>query len=178
MQTFFPIIGRFLKPAFVYHQHLLFQFSSIVTKGFSFIVVFNFGKRKNSTGSKSGEYDWLWFCIWPKTHAQYVRYQGTKSMIRFLIILCVSDENRKEQWTKPLDLTGLEVLSSLLALLDTSIGMINASSSLNRLIEKICIIVERRQHPQSDVNATFLLLKVLQFRNTLCCSTFHAQNIR
>ena len=62
MPAFFlnPILKTHLKRGFWYRQQLVFRFSfisSVVAKRFPFIGVFNFGERKKSAGSKSGECD-------------------------------------------------------------------------------------------------------------------------
>ena len=77
MPAFFPM-ETLVKRAFLYRQKLIIIFSlisSVIAKHFAFIDVLSFGKRKKSTGAKSGEYGgWLrhdyGFVFWPKTHEQ------------------------------------------------------------------------------------------------------------
>ena len=80
--------------------------------------------------------------------------------------------NRRKQWAKPLHLTELEVVSSVLAFLETFIGIFGLWFQWHShhswfvascdLFMQIWIVVECRQHLLSDFPATLFLLKIYQ----------------
>ena len=91
--------------------------------------------------------------------------------------------NRRKQWAKPLHLSEIDVLFSVLSLLHSSIGMIGLwlqcysrtplfVTSYNHF-EQIWMFVERCQHLLSEVHATLFLLKIQQYWNNLRCRTSH-----